>query len=141
MSENRGRPKVTPQIVKKKYTREFAEYPNKPELGRRHVWDYDELKFKFGPINVQTIFHKDFKPPKVKIDKSKSYSNQPVVMVFKTSNRSNSKTKIKIWNNENIDYILKAKSLPGVPPTAIILELGVGVSVISKYKQKYKGYV
>jgi hypothetical protein len=61
----------------------------------------------------------------------------PVVMVFKTSNRSNAKTKMKIWKNENIDYIISAKSLPGVPDNAPILELGVGNKLIEKYKLKY----
>ena len=46
-------------------------------------------------------------------------------MVFKTSNRSNAKTKIKVFN-KNIDYIISAKKLPGVPEKAEIIELGVG---------------
>jgi hypothetical protein len=58
-------------------------------------------------------------------------------MVFKTSNRSNAQTKMKIWNNENIDYILSAPSLPGVPETAIIVELGVGESYIEAFRNKY----
>ena len=57
-------------------------------------------------------------------------------MVFKTSNRSNARTKIKVFN-KNIDYIITAKKLPGVPEKAEIVELGVGRSFISKYKQKY----
>ena len=64
------------------------------------------------------------------------YGGLCTVMVFKTSNRSNAQTKIKIFN-KNIDYIISAKSLPGVPDTAIILELGVGSSCIESYKQKY----
>ncbi len=31
--------------------------------------------------------------------------------------RSNAKTKMKVWNNENIDYIISAPTLPGVPDT------------------------
>ena len=58
-------------------------------------------------------------------------------MVFKTSNRSNAQTKMKIWNNENVDYILSAPSLPGVPETAIIVELGVGESYIEVFRNKY----
>ena len=61
----------------------------------------------------------------------------PVVMVFKTSNRSNAKTKMKVWKNTNIDYILTQDKLPGVPDKAVILELGVGESLIEKYKLKY----
>jgi len=58
-------------------------------------------------------------------------------MVFKTSNRSNAKTKIKIWNNENVDYITSAKKLPGVPENAVILEVGVGSLLIKQYQEKY----
>ena len=58
-------------------------------------------------------------------------------MVFKTSNRSNAKTKIKVWNNENVDYILTAKKLPGVPEKAEILGVGVGPSFVEYYTKKY----
>ena len=58
-------------------------------------------------------------------------------MVFKTSNRSNAKVKIKVWNNENIDYIISAKKLPGVSDNAIIMELGVGQGFIEKWRSKY----
>ena len=69
--------------------------------------------------------------------RSKSYVDDPVIVVFKTSNRSNAQTKMKIWNNENVDYILSAPSLPGVPETAIIVELGVGESYIEAFRNKY----
>ena len=58
-------------------------------------------------------------------------------MVFKTSNRSNAKTKIKVWKNENVDYILTAKKLPGVPEKAEILDIGIGSSFIEEYSKKY----
>jgi hypothetical protein len=44
---------------------------------------------------------------------------------------------MKIWKNENIDYILTANKLPGVPDKAEILELSVGASFIEKYQSKY----
>ena len=47
------------------------------------------------------------------------------------------KLKIKVWNNENVDYILSAKKLPGVPEKAEILEVGVGSSYIKHYQEKY----
>ena len=75
------------------------------------------------------------KYPKPKIDQ-RMYGKSPVVMVFKTSNRSNAKTKIKVFN-KNIDYILSSKKLPGVPAIAEILEVGVGRSFINQYKEKY----
>jgi hypothetical protein len=58
-------------------------------------------------------------------------------MVFKTSNRSNAKVKMKVWKNENIDYIITAKKLPGVPDNAVIMELSVGQGFIEKYASKY----
>ena len=58
------------------------------------------------------------------------------VIVFKTSNRSNAKTKMKVIN-KNIDYVLSAKKIPGIPDIAEWLEIGVGNSAIDKYKQKY----
>lgn len=91
-----------------------------------------------GPYSIETILPKGTRSTKVKAEKSKPYGKLPVVLIFKTSNRSNAKTKIKVWNNENIDYILTAKSLPGVPAKAEWLDLGVGESLIEKYKLKYK---
>ena len=60
----------------------------------------------------------------------------PVAMVFKTSNRSNAKTKIKVWRNTNIDYINSTPKLPGVPECAVILDLLVGENCINSYKLK-----
>ena len=60
----------------------------------------------------------------------------PTVIVFKTSNRSNAKTKMKVIN-KNIDYVLSAKKLPGIPHIAEWLEVGVGAIICRKYKQKY----
>jgi hypothetical protein len=69
--------------------------------------------------------------------REKAYPNSPVVMVFRTSNRSNAKVKMKIWKNKNIDQVQEEK-LAGVPQNAEILELAVGTSFIKKYKLKYK---
>tara|TARA_R110002073_G_scaffold2453_1_gene16417 strand:- start:774 stop:1184 length:411 start_codon:yes stop_codon:yes gene_type:complete len=132
----RGRPSENIER-KTKYTLEFFDYPSKPELGGRSVWHFDDKKSKNGAYKVEQFFPKDEKNEKIKIEKGKAYSKMPVVMVFKTSNRSNAKTKIKVWNNENIDYIASAKKLPGVPKNAIILEVGVGPSFIKQYQEKY----
>ena len=132
----RGRPSENIER-KTKYTLEFFDYPSKPELGGRSVWHFDDKKSKNGAYKVEQFFFKDGKNEKIKIEKGKAYSKMPVVMVFKTSNRSNAKTKIKVWNNENIDYIASAKKLPGVPKNAIILEVGVGPSFIKQYEEKY----
>ena len=62
--------------------------------------------------------------------------NMPTVVVFKTSNRSNAKIKMKVIN-KNIDYVISAKKIPGIPEIAEWVELGTGISFINKYKQKY----
>ena len=65
--------------------------------------------------------------------REKAYPNSPVVMVFRTSNRSNAKVKMKIWKNKNIDQV-QEEDLVGVPKNAEILELGIGEGFIKKYK-------
>ena len=131
---SRGRP--SENVVRKtKYTLEFFEYPSKPELGGKSIWHFDDKKSKNGAYKVEQFYPKE--KEKIKIEKGKAYGKMPVIMVFKTSNRSNAKTKIKVWNNENVDYILTAKKLPGVPEKADILEIGVGKSLIKYYQEKY----
>ena len=134
---SRGRPKEQDAIPWQVYTQEFLEVPSKPELGHRSVWHYDRSKFANGPWKAEHWEEKGFRQPKFKPEKGKAYGKQPVVMVFNTSNRSNAKTKIKVWNNENIDYIISTPKLIGVPSNAVILELGVGERTIERYKQKY----
>lgn len=134
--ENRGRPSEQVEI-KTKWVQEFYDYPSKPELGCKYVWYYDYKITKNGPYKTEIIYPKGYNLEKFKIDKGKAYNKQPVVMVFKSSNRSNSKTKMKVWANENIDYIASADKLPGVPDTSIILELGVGEGFIDKWRSKY----
>ena len=134
---SRGRPAEAPAIVKEKYTLEYYDVPSKPELGWKSVWYFDRSKTTFGPWKVEHTPPKGWKAPKIKAEKGKAYAKQPVVMAFKTSNRSNAKVKMKVWKNENIDYILTANKLPGVPDKAEILELGVGESFIKKWQSKY----
>jgi hypothetical protein len=138
MIENRGRPKETPIEIKEKWVEIHHDYPSKPELGGTSKWYYDISKSQTGPWKVEHTTIRGFKPPKIKAEKGKAYNKQPVVMVFKTSNRSNAKTKMKVWNNENIDYILSSPKLPGVPSIAEILEVGVGEKFVEKYKKEYK---
>mgnify|MGYP003669641052 CR=1 FL=1 len=76
----------------------------------------------------------------MKRGRSKSYL-YPVVLVFKTSNRSNAKTKIKIYKTKNIDEIidqLEESILPGFPKGGKVLDLGLGKSFIDKFKIKHK---
>tara|TARA_Y100001980_G_C14521888_1_gene297222 strand:- start:214 stop:456 length:243 start_codon:yes stop_codon:yes gene_type:complete len=71
--------------------------------------------------------------------REKSYI-YPTVLVFKTSNRSNAKTKMKVYKTRNVDEVindLEKGKLPGVPKKAEILELALGDSFIKNYKKKY----
>jgi len=68
---------------------------------------------------------------------SSPYHKDNITIVFKTSNRSNAKTKMKTFRNKCIDDILE-KKLPGIPDNAVILEIGMGELFEEKYKQKYK---
>ena len=100
------------------------------------IWKYDTNKFPNGPYSVEQKFQAGNKQPKPKIDQRTYAKDMPTVIVFKTSNRSNAKTKMKVIN-KNIDYVLSAKKIPGIPDIAEWLEVGVGNSFINKYKQKY----
>ena len=123
--ENRGRP--TEQTEKlEKWTLETDDA----------IWKYDVNKSKNGCYSVEQKFAKGSNIP-IDENDSKPYGKNPVVMVFKTSNRSNAKTKMKVWKTKNVDYIASADKLPGVPDRAIILELAVGKSFIEKYQSLY----
>ena len=61
-----------------------------------------------------------------------------IAIVFKTSNRSNARTKIKTYRKKSIDDILSAKKLVGIPNNAIILEMGMGTGLEVQYRKKYK---
>ena len=99
------------------------------------VYKYDVNKNPNGCYLVESKFKAGEKTVP-KIDQN-PYGKNKVVMVFKTSNRSNAKTKMKVWNNTNVDYINSCAKLPGVPDKAVILELGVGESFIEKWQSKY----
>jgi hypothetical protein len=66
-----------------------------------------------------------------------AYHKSNVTIVFKTSTRSNSKTKIKTFRNKSIDDVLE-KKLPGIPDNAVIVEMGLGSEFEQKWKNKYK---
>ena len=58
----------------------------------------------------------------------------PVVVTFKTSNRSNAKTKQKVIRNKNVDQVLDIKTkIPGIPERAVILSVGLGEKFIEKF--------
>jgi hypothetical protein len=128
---SRGRPSEQVERLDK-WTIDSTDYD-----GSRSIIKFDRSKSSNGPHSWENIPPKGFRQPKFKPDKGKAYGKQPVVLVFKTSNRSNAKTKIKVFRNENIDYILSADKLVGVPSKAEIVDIGVGKSFIERYKQKY----
>jgi hypothetical protein len=133
---SRGRPKEQEAIPWQKYTQECIEVPSKPELGGRSVWHYDRSKFENGPFKTEHFEAKGFKHPKPNIDQKTYGKDTPTVVVFRTSNRSNAKVKMKIIN-KNIDYVISAKKIPGIPDIAEWLEVGVGKSFIDRYSRKY----
>ena len=67
-----------------------------------------------------------------------SYHKDLITIIFKTSDRSNAKTKIKTFRNKSIDDILSAKRIIGIPETSIILELGIGKELEYQYRKRYK---
>ncbi len=133
---SRGRPSEQTEI-RRKYELTFHEVPTKPELGETSIWYFDLDKAPNGPYKVEVKHPRGFKPPKIKIEKGRKYNNLPVVLVFKTSNRSNAKTKMKVYRNTNVDFVNSCAKLPGVPEKAEILHLSVGENFIEKYKQEY----
>lgn len=64
------------------------------------------------------------------------YVKQPVVVVFKSSNRSNATTKMKVIRNKNIDQVNEEK-IAGIPDKAVVIELGVGEYFVDQWKRKY----
>jgi hypothetical protein len=131
MAENRGRPAEQFEVLNK-WTLESAD-----STGEKTIIKFDREKSPNGPYSIECIKPKGYRQPKIKAEKGKAYAKQPVVLVYKTSNRSNAKTKMKVFNNENIDYVLSSDKLVGVPAKAEILDVGVGKSMIQRYKHKY----
>ena len=133
---SRGRPSEQVE-VKTKWVQEFYDYPSKPELGCKYIWHHDINISDRGPYKTEITYPKNYKIVNEPIIKSQVYGGLPVVMVFKSSNRSNAKVKMKIWNNTNVDYINSCGKLPGVPKDAIILELATGHKFIEKFKLEH----
>lgn len=62
-----------------------------------------------------------------------------VGVVFSTSNRSNSKLKLKTFKNKTIDELLDCNfQTPGIPDRAEIKEVVVGENLINGLISKYK---
>ena len=71
--------------------------------------------------------------------REKSYL-YPTVLVFKTSNRSNAKIKMKVYKTKSIDEVidgLEEDKLPGVPKKSIVLDMGIGKNMVERFKLKH----
>jgi hypothetical protein len=128
--ENRGRKKESTEVTKV-YTQEIMD-----STGGKMIYKFDLNKFPNGAYSVEYFPPKQYTPKPVFDLNQRTYSKAPTVMVFKSSDRSNAKVKMKIFN-KNVDFVNMAKKLPGVPNNAVILELGVGESFIAMWKKQY----
>ena len=67
-----------------------------------------------------------------------SYVKGPIVVAYKTSDRKNAKTKLKIINNKNIDDLLDSNFIiPGINDKCVILSVGIGENFKEDYIKKY----
>ena len=130
MQDNRGRKKENTEVIKVR-TQEIMD-----SVGGKMVYKFDYNKFPNGAYSVEFIPTKHQTTKPVFDLNQRTYSKAPTVMVFKSSERSNAKVKMKIFN-KNVDYVNMAKKLPGVPKDAIILELGVGKKFIELWNKQY----
>lgn len=61
-----------------------------------------------------------------------------VGVIFSTSNRSNSKFKLKIFRNKTIDDLIDCDFVtPGIPKNALIKEVIIGKNHIKYIAEKY----
>ena len=66
------------------------------------------------------------------------YLDIPLVIVFKRTKRANAKIRMKVIKHMDIDKFLNIKTkVPGIPDTAVILQLGTGHSFEKKWREKY----
>ena len=66
-------------------------------------------------------------------------NSQPKVIVVHKGPRKNSKIILEIFDNVRVDDIINLrKKKPLIPKENEILDIGVGVSFIERYKKKYK---
>lgn len=67
-----------------------------------------------------------------------TYLKLPLVIVFKKTNRGNAKVRMKVIKTMDIDKFLNTKTkVPGIPETAVYLQISVGTKFIEKYKKQY----
>ena len=102
-----GRPREKHDIPLKKWS-----YITKDHTDLEQEIFYDEEKYSKGVYNSKIIKwgygNTPHSPPKV--TKGQIYNDLPIVMVFKTSNRSNAKTKIKFGEIQTLITFVELKN-------------------------------
>jgi len=71
-----------------------------------------------------------------------TYPKTELVVVFKNTTRKNSKIRMKVFKNKNIDNLIDSMINPrikmvGIPKTAVYLRIGVGTIFKKMWKDKY----
>ena len=101
--DNRGRKKENTEVIKVR-TQEITD-----SVGGKMIYKFDYDKSPNGAYSVEFIPTKHQTTKPVFDLNQRTYSKAPTVMVFKSSERSNAKVKMKIFN-KNVDYINMAKN-------------------------------
>jgi hypothetical protein len=66
------------------------------------------------------------------------YPKEPVIIVYKQSERKNAITKMKIVKGRNIDELIGLNfNIAGIHETDIIIAVGIGDTFEAYYKTKY----
>lgn len=66
-----------------------------------------------------------------------TYPKAPVGILFKTSSRSNAKTKLKVFKTKNVDDLIDMDLIiPGIPERAVILRVVIGEKLVEELKTK-----
>ena len=92
--DNRGRKKENTEVIKVR-TQEIVD-----SEGGKMVYKFDLNKFPNGAYSVEHIPAKHQTTKPVFDLNQRTYSKAPTVMVFKSSERSNAKVKMKIFNKK-----------------------------------------
>lgn len=130
VKDHRGRPKENDEVLIK------FKLKTKDHTGEEVEYKWDRDINPRGPISIEVTSVGEAHKPEI-LPKQIYDSTLPVVMVYKKSDRKNSKPIMKIWKTKNIDDVLTNEQA-GIGKNAVVLELGVGNSLIEKYKSQYK---
>ena len=66
-------------------------------------------------------------------------NSQPKVIVVHKGPRKNSKVILEVFENTRVDDIINLRKLkPLIPKENEILDIGVGLSFVERYKKKHK---